>query len=106
VRSVNDSGTFGVDTTPMSDDAQAIECREALDSDQLLERYHELVDKRLQGALEYTESFEPERIEARLDAEDQDDATRLAILQDDWRRERNSLLASIMHLLARFRDAS
>jgi hypothetical protein len=91
----------------MGHDAQAIVDQvRALDSDQLLDRYHELVDKRLQGTLDFTELLELERIEARLDTEDQDDAARLTILQDDWRRERNELVASIEHLLARFKAAS
>ena len=51
--------------------AQAIVDRvKALAPDQLDDRYHELVDKRLLGPLDYTELFELERIEARLDAED------------------------------------
>jgi hypothetical protein len=91
----------------MGHDAQAIVDQvRALDSDQLLDRYHELVNKRLQGTLDFTELLELERIEARLDTEDQDDAARLTILQDDWRRERNELVASIEHLLARFKAAS
>jgi hypothetical protein len=91
----------------MGHDAQAIVDQvRALDSDQLLDRYHELVDKRLQGTLDFTELLKLERIEARLDTEDQDDAARLTILQDDWRRERNELVASIEHLLARFKAAS
>jgi hypothetical protein len=91
----------------MGHDAQAIVDQvRALDSDQLLDRYHELVDKRLQGTLDFTELLKLERIEARLDTEDQDDAARLTILQDDWHRERNELVASIEHLLARFKAAS
>ncbi len=88
-------------------DAQAIIDRvKAFGRDQLGDRYHELVDKRLQGTLDFTELLELERIEARLDAEDQDEAARLTILQEDWRRERNQLVASIEHLLARFKAAS
>jgi hypothetical protein len=91
----------------MGDDAQIVANRvQAFPPEELLERYHELVDQRLQGTLEYTELPELELIEARLDAEDQGEATRLTILQDDWRRERNDLLASIEHLLAHFKPAS
>jgi hypothetical protein len=50
--------------------------------------------------------LELERIEARLDTEDQDEAARLAVFQDDWHRERNELVASIEHVLARFKSAS
>lgn len=88
-------------------DAQAIEYQvKALDADRLHGRYHELVDKRLQGTLDFTELFELERVEARLDSQDQDEATRLTILQNDWRRERDELVASIKHLLVHFRAAS
>jgi len=107
VGSHDEGGVPGVYPAVIGRDAQAIlDQVKALESDQLLGRYHELVDKRLQGALRYTELFELERIEARLDNEDQDEATRLTILQDDWRRERNELVASIEHLLARFKTAS
>src|ERR1039458_8585877 len=100
----NSISASGVYSPGMGHDAQAIVDQvRALDSDQLLDRYHELVDKRLQGTLDFTELLE--RIEARLDTEDQDDAARLTILQDDWRRERNELVASIEHLLARFKAA-
>jgi hypothetical protein len=102
-----------IDSVPSADplrlghDAQAIVDRvKALDPDQLDDRYHELVDKRLLGPLDYTELFELERIEARLDAEDDGEAARLTIFQDEWRRERNELVASIEHILARFKAAS
>ena len=103
----NSISASGVYSPGMGHDAQAIVDQvRALDSDQLLDRYHELVDKRLQGTLDFTELLKLERIEARLDTEDQDDAARLTILQDDWHRERNELVASIEHLLARFKAAS
>lgn len=99
--------TTGADSLKIGRDAQAIIDRvKAFGRDQLGDRYHELVDKRLQGTLDFTELLELERIEARLDAEDQDEAARLTILQEDWRRERNQLVASIEHLLARFKAAS
>ena len=50
--------------------------------------------------LGFTELFELERIDARLDCEDQDEAARLTILQDDWRRERNELVESIESVTA------
>jgi hypothetical protein len=103
----NSISASGVYCPGMGHDAQAIVDQvRALDSDQLLDRYHELVDKRLQGTLDFTELLELERIEARLDTEDENEAARLTILQDDWRRERDELVASIEHLLARFKAAS
>jgi hypothetical protein len=103
----NNSNAPGVYTPGMGQDAQAIVDQvTALESDQLHDRYHGLVDKRLQGMLGFTELFELERIDARLDCEDQDEAARLTILQDDWRRERNELVESIEHLLARFKATS
>jgi hypothetical protein len=91
----------------IGNDAQAIvDLVKALAPDQLGERYHELVDKRLLGTLDFTEFFELERIEARLDTEDRDETARLTVLEEDWRRERNELVASIEHLLARFKASS
>lgn len=91
----------------MGKEAQAIMDKvKALGSGELYDRYHELVDKRLQGTLDFTELLELERIEARLDTEDQDESARLTILQEDWRRERDELVASIEHVLARFKAAS
>jgi len=89
---------------PLTGDARAIQERvQALDADQLLERYHELTDKRLDETIQYTEWFELDLIEARLDAEDREEVERLAALQDNWRRERNEVVASIERLLARFK---
>jgi hypothetical protein len=102
----NGGGALGADSVRMGHAAQAIVDRvKALAPDQLDDRYHELVDQRLLEALDFTESFELERIEARLDVADQDEAVRLTILQEDWRRERNELVASIEHILARFKVA-
>jgi len=76
-----------------------------LSADQLLDRYHELVDRRLDGGIRFRESFELDRIEARLDADDQDELGRLKVLQDDWQHERDALVTSIESLLTRFRVA-
>ena len=87
-------------------DAEGIGCIvRSLSADQLLERYHELVDQRLDGGIGFRESFELDRIEARLNAEDQDELGRLKVLQDDWQREREALVTSIENLLTRFRAA-
>jgi len=81
-------------------DAEVIGCIvRSLSADQLLERYHELVDQRLDGGIGFRESFELDRIEARLNAEDQDELGRLKVLQDDWQREREALVTSIENLL-------
>ncbi len=87
----------------LNKDARAIETRvQALSTDELLVRYHELVDKRLEGQLPYTEYFEIERIEAHLDAEDQSEISRMTALQHNWQVERSQLIASIELLLSRF----
>jgi hypothetical protein len=63
-----------------SRDADGIESQlQSLSTDQLLDRYHELVDQRLVGEIGFRESFELDRIEARLNAEDQVDLGRLKI---------------------------
>lgn len=87
----------------LNPDARAIENRvQALSTDTLLACYHELVHKRLEGQLSYAECFELDRIEARLDAEDQSEGDRLTALQYDWQRRRSQLVASVERLLARF----
>jgi len=89
-------------------DARTIQERvQALDADQLLERFHELTDKRLDETIQYTERFELDLIEARLDAQDQPELDRVTALQfqDNWRRERNEVLASAERLLARFKTS-
>jgi len=87
-------------------DAQAIIDRvKALDSGQLGDRYHELADRRLRRTLDFTELFELERIEARLDAEDHDETADLTTLQENWHRERDALVASIENLVAHFKTA-
>jgi len=87
----------------LNEDARAIENRvRAFSTEELLARYHELVDKRLEGQLRYTEYFEIERIEAHLDAEDQSEVSRMNALQHNWHRERSHLVASIERLLAQF----
>ena len=90
----------------MSGDAGAIESRvQALSPDQLLDRYHELVDLRFAGQIHLAESFELERIEARLNLQDEGDLDRMTALQHDWKRERDELVTSIESLLARFKAA-
>jgi hypothetical protein len=90
----------------LNQDAWAIEHRvQALCTEELLFRFHELVDRRIQGALTYTEYFELERIEARLDVEDRDELDHLTDRQDSWALERRELVTSIEQLLARFEGA-
>lgn len=89
-----------------NEDAILIEDRvQTFSKDELLERYHELVDKRFEEErLPYTEHFELERIEARLAAEDRDEVKRLASVDDDHARQRDELLTSIENLVARLRN--
>jgi hypothetical protein len=76
---------------------------QALSEDELLERYHELVDRRFTRPLHLAESFELERIEARLNLQDEDEIDRTASLHAEWKRERDELVTSIESLLARFK---
>jgi hypothetical protein len=90
----------------LSGDARAIEDRvQAFSQNELHARYHDLVDQRFERLLEYTERFELERIEARMDFEAKDDLEVVASLGQAWERERNELLASLERLLAGFRAA-
>ncbi|HUO31376.1 MAG TPA: hypothetical protein VMU80_19290 [Bryobacteraceae bacterium] len=77
----------------------------ALSLEKLMVQFHELVDKRLLGTLTYIEEFELERIEARLDREDQTEYSHLQDEQNTWRTERAELIASIEQLLGRIKTA-
>jgi len=77
-----------------------------LSDEQVLDRYHELVDKRLQDSVNVEESFELGRIEARLNAEEQTDTDRASALRRDWLRERDFVVASIERMLAQIRTMS
>jgi len=89
-----------------NDDAKAIEDRvQSFSQDQLLARYHELVNLILEKNLEYTERFELERIEARLDYQDKDELERTAAMREAWEQERGELVDSLERLLAGFRAA-
>lgn len=71
-----------------------------MDENEVLDRYHELIDKRLVGELGYKEFFELDRIEARLNAEDEGELQDLRVSQEKWRQERRELVSSIERLLA------
>jgi squalene-hopene/tetraprenyl-beta-curcumene cyclase len=77
----------------------------SLGFDALLERYHELVDERLTGAIPENESFELDRIEARLNEEDQKGLGPVQNLHNDWRNERDALVTSIEGLLKRLKTS-
>jgi hypothetical protein len=90
----------------LGSDAKVIEGQvRSLSADELLDRYHELVDQRLEGGIRFRELLELDRIEARLNAENQVEFDHLRVLQDDWLRERDALVKSIESLLTRFRAA-
>ena len=86
----------------LNEDAVAIESRvQEFSDEELLARYHELIDKRLdEGKLSYMELFELERLEARLDLADQGDVDRLLESEGRYERERRELLESIENLVA------
>lgn len=88
----------------LNGDAQAIQHRvQTLSTDELHERYHELVDKRLAETVHYTELLELDLIEVRLETGDKDELNRVLALQADWRQQRDTLVISIEQLLARLR---
>jgi hypothetical protein len=86
-----------VDNTPRIEIDRRIRL---LPSDEIIQRFHCLVDKRLQGTLRFIESFELDCIEARLDAEEQAELSGAVDSQNDWIRERSQLIESIERLLA------
>lgn len=71
--------------------------------DRLLHRYHELVDKRLAATIDFIETFELERIEARLDAEDRRVDKRAEALYEQLEQRQEAVLESIEHLIKRLR---
>jgi hypothetical protein len=69
-------------------------------SDQLLERFHYLIGKRLNEPLKLMEALELERIDARLDSEERTEMDRITEFRETWAVERSMLLASIERLIA------
>jgi hypothetical protein len=86
-----------VDSTPRIEIDRRVR---SLPSDEIIQRFHCLVDKRLQSTLRFIESFELDCIEARLDAEEQAELSGGVDSQSDWIRERSQLIESIERLLA------
>jgi hypothetical protein len=86
-----------VDNTPRLE----IESRiRSLPSDEVIQRFHFLVDKRLHDTLRFIESFELDCIESRLDAEEQAELCSAVDVENDWIRERSQLVESIGKLLS------
>jgi hypothetical protein len=69
-------------------------------SDQLLERVHYLIGKRLNEPLKLMEALELESIDARLDSEERDEMDRVTEFREAWAVERSALLTSIERLIA------
>jgi hypothetical protein len=96
------------DWTPMRppSEAQIIDTQvRDLTPDQLLLRYHDLIDRRLDGSISVKESFELGRIEARLDVDERDDLDRAAAFRREWDKERETVLVSLERMLARIRTS-
>lgn len=75
----------------------------ALSPDQLLDRYHDLIDMRLMGTIRFPEAFELSCVEARLDMADAAELGQLTDFQNAWQREQDGWIASAEHLLARIK---
>ena len=97
-------GQKGPDYGPSREVSSIERSLQGLSTDELLARYHELIDRRLTGNLELVESFELGRIESRLNAEDEDGLRQLADYKKQWQRERKELVANIEGLLARLKS--
>ena len=97
-------GQKGPDSGPSREVSLIESSLQALSTDELLDRYHELIDRRLIGRLQLKESFELDRIESRLNAEDEDGLRQLADYKKQWQRERTELVANIEGLLARLKS--
>lgn len=99
-RSTHHPGSHGNSAALLALDHQVRE----LSSGDLLERFHQLIDCRLCKPLRLMEALELERIEARLDSEEQSDMDRVADYRAAWDKERSDLLASIERLIAALRS--
>jgi antitoxin (DNA-binding transcriptional repressor) of toxin-antitoxin stability system len=85
-----------------SEDAQVIKGRVlAMDEDQILARYHDLVDKRLMNQLDYKEMFELDLIDARLDDDDDSELQQVETVEKIWRDKRTELIGSFKELVSR-----
>jgi antitoxin (DNA-binding transcriptional repressor) of toxin-antitoxin stability system len=85
-----------------SEDAQVIKGRVlAMDEDQILARYHDLVDKRLMNQLDYKEIFELDLIDARLDDDDDSELQQVETVEKIWRDKRTELIGSFKELVSR-----
>jgi hypothetical protein len=91
---------------PSSEVCEVEQRLETLSPDQLLVRYHDLIDQRITGHIGPIQAFELSRVESRLDAEDEDELRRLAESQKEWQRRHNGLVTSIEELLARLKGAA
>jgi|HubBroStandDraft_1064217.scaffolds.fasta_scaffold23939_3 hypothetical protein len=72
-------------------------------SDRLVERFHELVDRRMLRNLTAPEILELERIEIRLDADENFEEGNVSKRYQDWEQHRDRVLHSIEELIARLR---
>jgi hypothetical protein len=68
--------------------------------EQLLERFHYLIAKRLNEPLRLMEALELERIDARLDSEERDEMEHVTEFREAWAVERAALLASNEGIIA------
>jgi len=69
--------------------------------DQVLARYHELVDKRFEKELDPGELVELNEVEDRLNADDESELQQVRSIKRQWTREKTNLVRSISELLAR-----
>lgn len=76
-----------------------------LPPDELLDRFHELLDARLAETIDVLEGFELEMIEARLDAEDRVADASAETRYKQWKQRQAAVLESIEHLIKRLRTS-
>lgn len=93
----------GVQEGPNKEASAIIHKVAVLPEDELIARYHELIDPRFERPLDYKERFELERIEARLDAACEADLERVIAARGAWEADRTKLISSLEQLLADLR---
>ena len=98
---------LGAEAIGVASDARVIDNRvRTLSEYQLLERYRQLVDRRLEGSIGVADSFELDRIEARMNVQDQSEMHRVVSLQNEWKQEREAILDSIEQIVAQLKASA
>ena len=76
------------------------------DGDSLMARFHELIDRRIRGVLTVSEAFDLERIESRLDTQEQIEEQSAQIQLQFRERQQGEILDSVLRLIEKLKQES